>query len=75
MPQVVEGRLMSEGGRIGNTKNEEESISIDRAEMHLDWDATRRSLVAPFKISSGQEPHHAAQPVRVADGARICRGG
>ena len=54
MPQVVEGRLMSEGGRIGNTKNEEESINIDRAEMNLDWDSTRRTLVAPFKISSGK---------------------
>ena len=53
MPQVVEGRLMSEGGRIGNTKNEDESINIDRAEMNLDWDSTRRTLVAPFKISSG----------------------
>ena len=54
MPQVVEGRLMSEGGRIGNTKNEEESVTIDRAEMNLDWDSTRRTLVAPFKISSGK---------------------
>ena len=54
MPQVVEGRLRSEGGRIGNAKNEEESLNIDRAEMNLDWDATRRSLVAPFKISSGK---------------------
>jgi hypothetical protein len=54
MPQLVEGRLMSEGGRIGNTKSEDEAVNIDRAEMNLDWDATRRSLVAPFKISSGK---------------------
>jgi hypothetical protein len=54
MPQVVEGRLTAEGGRIGNSKNEDESIEIDKAEMNLDWDSTRRSLVAPFKISSGR---------------------
>jgi Protein of unknown function len=54
MPQVVEGRLMAEGGRIGNAKNEDESVNIDKAEMNLDWDSTRRSLVAPFKIASGR---------------------
>lgn len=54
MPQVVEGRLMAEAGRIGNSKNEDDSITIDKAEMNLDWDSTRRSLVAPFKISSGR---------------------
>lgn len=54
LPQLVEGRLISEGGRIGNTKNEDQSIDIDKAEMNLDWDATRRSLVVPFKIASGK---------------------
>jgi len=54
MPQVIEGRLMAEAGRIGNSKDEDDSIEIDKAEMNLDWDSTRRSLVAPFKISSGR---------------------
>ena len=60
---------MSEGGRIGNTKNEDESVDIDKAEMNLDWDATRRSLVAAVQDFLRQEPRHAAQPVRGADGA------
>ena len=29
------------------------SVPIDRAEISLDWDATRQALVMPFQVVSG----------------------
>jgi hypothetical protein len=86
MPLVVEGRLISERGRIGNTKNEEDSIEIDKVEMNLDWDSTKRMLVAPFKITSGRNrvtllsqfeaPMQAGLPWRtIVTGGAIVLGG
>ena len=30
-----------------------ERIAIDRADINIDWDSTRRVLVAPFQLRSG----------------------
>ena len=52
-PLLIDGRVIADAGTIGDMENPSASFEIDKAELSLDWDATRRSLVAPFQILSG----------------------
>jgi hypothetical protein len=53
LPQIVEGRLFADSGMIGNPNDPDGSFKLDKAELTLDWDATRRTLVAPFQVAAG----------------------
>lgn len=53
LPAIVEGRLVAESGLIGDPADVDGSFQLDRAEISLDWDANRRTLVAPIQIQSG----------------------
>jgi len=52
-PVTIEGRLFAETGMIGNPNNPDGSFRLDSAEVSLDWDQTRRTLIAPFKVAAG----------------------
>ena len=52
MPQLIEGRIFAGAGTVGDP-SEGGSFRIDKAEVTLDWDAMRRSLVMPFQVLAG----------------------
>ena len=52
MPQTVKGRIVA-AGYLGDAKNPDDYIPIDFAELTLNWDITRRTLLLPFQIVSG----------------------
>jgi hypothetical protein len=53
IPGMVDGRLVVEKGFIIDADDPLVRIPIDRAEVSLDWDATRQALLMPFQIVSG----------------------
>jgi uncharacterized protein DUF3971 len=53
IPGMVDGRILIDKGTIIDLDDPLARIPIDRAEITLDWDASRRALVAPFQIVSG----------------------
>ena len=53
MPQFVSGRILVGPGSFIDVGDPEAMITIDRAEMQLDWNAARRVLAIPFQIVSG----------------------
>lgn len=53
LPTVVEGRLTAEAGLVGDPADVDGSFQLDRAEITLDWDANRKTLLVPFQIHSG----------------------
>ncbi|HVV40302.1 MAG TPA: DUF3971 domain-containing protein [Nitrobacter sp.] len=53
MPTYFRGRLYAGKGVIIDSDTPDYPMSIDQAEMNLEWDSGRRVLVAPFKIISG----------------------
>src|ERR1700719_2899085 len=53
MPQVVSGRILVGPGSFIDVGDPEAMITIDRAEMQLDWNAARRVLAITFQIVSG----------------------
>lgn len=53
LPSMVEGRIVADGGLIGDPADVDGSFHIDRAEVTLDWDGNRKSLIAPLQIQSG----------------------
>ena len=52
-PQIASGQLLLGPGTITDAKDPDTQLSIDRAEISLDYDAGRRTLAAPFQIVSG----------------------
>jgi hypothetical protein len=52
-PQTANGQLSIGPGTITDAKDPAANIAIDRADVTIDWDASRRSLSAPFQIVSG----------------------
>ena len=50
---MIEGRIVVEKGFVIDVDDPLVRIPIDRAEISLDWDATRHALVMPFQIISG----------------------
>jgi hypothetical protein len=53
IPHMVDGRIVVEKGVINDLEDPDASIAVDRAELSLDWDATRRALLMPFHVHSG----------------------
>lgn len=53
LPTTVEGRIVAEAGVIGDPADVNGSFQLDKAEITLDWDANRKSLIAPLQIQSG----------------------
>ena len=53
IPAMIEGRVVVEKGFVIDVDDPLVRIPIDRAEINLDWDGTRRALLMPFQITSG----------------------
>ncbi len=53
IPKMIEGRIVLEKGYIADADDPSSRAEIDRAEINLEWDATRQALVAPFQVVSG----------------------
>jgi hypothetical protein len=53
-PEEATGRIMLGAGHFGDVLDPPQGhIHIDRADINIDWDGARRSLVVPFQIVSG----------------------
>jgi len=53
LPTYLRGKLTIGKGTIIDTDTPDYPMEIDSAEMSLEWDSSRRVLVAPFKVVSG----------------------
>src|SRR6476646_8347232 len=53
IPHMLDGRVLVEKGIIVDLEDPLVRIPIERAEISVDWDKTRRVLMAPFQIGSG----------------------
>ncbi|MGA7488572.1 MAG: DUF3971 domain-containing protein [Xanthobacteraceae bacterium] len=53
IPHMLNGRVLAEKGVIVDLDDPLVRVPIDRAEITLDWDASRQALVMPFQLSSG----------------------
>jgi hypothetical protein len=53
VPQTLSGSIYAQGGSIGGPDDPEHQIPITNAEFGLDWDAARRTLRVPFKVTAG----------------------
>jgi hypothetical protein len=53
LPTFFTGSVTVEAGTIVDRKVPDYPMAVDRAEINVDWDATRRVLVAPFQLRSG----------------------
>jgi hypothetical protein len=52
-PHLAVGRILAGPGTITDTSNPSSSVTIDRAEITIDWDVQQRRFTAPFQIVSG----------------------
>src|SRR5262249_9003344 len=52
-PRTASGRIMVGAGSFIDVGDPQARITIDRAEMHLDWNAGQRLLTMPFQVVSG----------------------
>jgi uncharacterized protein DUF3971 len=54
IPRMLNGRILAEKGVIIDLDDPQLArIALDRAEITLDWDASRQALVVPFQLLSG----------------------
>jgi hypothetical protein len=53
LPTYFRGKLTAGAGHVTDSDTPDYPMSIDSAEINVEWDAGRRVLVAPFKIISG----------------------
>jgi Protein of unknown function len=54
IPRMLNGRILAEKGVIVDLDDPVLArIALDRAEITLDWDASRQALVVPFQVLSG----------------------
>jgi hypothetical protein len=52
-PQLASGRIEVGPGSFVDTGDPHAKVTIDSAEMHVDWNASARLLTMPFEIHSG----------------------
>jgi Protein of unknown function/AsmA-like C-terminal region len=52
-PHLASGRIEIGSGSFIDTGDPRAKVTIDRAEAHLDWNASERKLTVPFEIYSG----------------------
>jgi hypothetical protein len=55
VPRNFAGRLVAEGGFIGDSATDDGRVDLDRAEFKFEWDAADRLLSVPFQIISGND--------------------
>jgi hypothetical protein len=53
IPHMLDGKILVDKGVVIDLDDPLARIPIDRAEINLDWDATRQALVMPFQVVSG----------------------
>ncbi len=53
MPTFLTGELSIGKGTVYDRLVPNYPMAIDRVDMKIDWDASRRVMVAPFQITSG----------------------
>src|SRR5262249_12407108 len=53
-PQTISGSIVAQGGSIGDPAEPERLVPITSAEVGLGWDAARRTLRVPFKVTLGR---------------------
>jgi hypothetical protein len=53
LPTYFRGKISAGAGHIIDGDTPDYPMAIDSAEMDLEWDSSRRVLVAPFKVISG----------------------
>ncbi|OQW54120.1 MAG: hypothetical protein A4S14_01385 [Proteobacteria bacterium SG_bin9] len=53
LPTFFRGRLTADAGQITDSDTPDYPMKIDKIEMNVDWDSSRRVLVAPFQVVSG----------------------
>lgn len=53
LPTFVTGKVRADAGSIVDRRAPEYLMTIDQADVSVDWDSTRRVLVAPFQVLSG----------------------
>jgi hypothetical protein len=53
LPTYFTGKIGVEAGSIIDRRAPEYPMNIDRADISIDWDSTRRVLVAPFQVVAG----------------------
>ena len=53
LPTFFTGNIAVDAGTIVDRKVPDYPMAIDRADINIDWDSTRRVLVAPFQLRSG----------------------
>jgi uncharacterized protein DUF3971 len=54
LPTYFRGKVTAGTGDIADSDTPEFPLTIDSAEVNVEWDANKRVLAAPFKIISGQ---------------------
>jgi hypothetical protein len=54
LPTYFTGKIGVEAGSIIDRRAPEYPMNVDRADISVDWDSTRRVLVAPFQVVAGQ---------------------
>ncbi|MDQ8729999.1 DUF3971 domain-containing protein [Bradyrhizobium sp. LHD-71] len=54
LPTYFTGKIGVDAGSIVDRRAPEYPMNIDRADISVDWDSTRRVLVAPFQVVAGQ---------------------
>ena len=53
VPTYFRGKIVAGAGYIIDSDTPDYPMAIDSAELNVEWDSSRRVLVAPFKIISG----------------------
>lgn len=53
LPNYLRGKITVGAGTITDEDTPAYPMTIDQAEINLDWDPARRVLIAPFKVVSG----------------------
>ncbi|CAL77310.1 conserved hypothetical protein [Bradyrhizobium sp. ORS 278] len=53
LPTYLRGKINIGAGNIIDTDTPDYPMAVDSAEINMEWDASRRTLVAPFKVISG----------------------
>src|SRR5436305_1667080 len=53
LPTYFRGKITAGSGNVIDSDTPDYPMAIDSAEANVEWDASRRVLVAPFKIVSG----------------------
>ena len=53
IPSMLNGRILADKGVIIDLEDPLVRVPVDRAEITLDWDATRQALMMPFQVLLG----------------------